>query len=44
MLGIEQSIPYIAEGLDIDPSRREDVLDEAIRSLPRLIGKEDAGR
>lgn len=44
MLGIEQSIPYIAEGLDIDPSRREAVLDKAISSLPRLIGKKDGGR
>ena len=33
MLGIETCVPYIAEGLDIDPARRDEVLEQAIAGL-----------
>ncbi len=33
MLGIETCIPYILEGLDIDPQRREQILQQAIGNL-----------
>ena len=33
MLGIPECIPYIVEGLDIDPTQRDTILDQAIRSL-----------
>ncbi len=33
MLGITECIPYIIEGLDIDPSKREDILARAIEEL-----------
>lgn len=45
MLGIEECIPYILEGMDIDPMRREDILAKAISELPhnRTIMKGDGG-
>ena len=33
MLGIKECVPYIIEGLDIDPARRQDILDRAVRRL-----------
>lgn len=46
MLGIETCVPYIAEGLDIDPARRDEVLEQAIAGCkarravwpPRMCG------
>lgn len=34
MLGINECVPYIIEGMDVDPSRREAILNEAIAGLP----------
>lgn len=33
MLGIKRCVPYTLEGMDIDPSKREDILSEAIARL-----------
>ena len=33
MLGIPTCVPYIIEGMDIDPNQRENLLAEAIRRL-----------
>ena len=33
MLGIPKCIPYIIEGLDIDPTQRESILNQAIQGL-----------
>jgi FMN-dependent NADH-azoreductase len=34
MLGIQVCVPYLLEGMDIDPSKRQYILEDAIRRLP----------
>ena len=41
MLGIETCVPYILEGLDVDPARREAVLEDGIRRLKAQCGEEN---
>ena len=36
MLGIEESVPYILEGMDIDLSKRDMLLKQAIDSLANI--------
>lgn len=35
MLGIAECTPFIVEGMDIDPSRREEILARAVAALPQ---------
>ena len=39
MLGIPECVPYILEGLDLDPARRDAVLEEGIFQLKSLLGE-----
>lgn len=39
MLGIPECVPFFLEGMDIDPSRREEILARAIAALPRVRGE-----
>ena len=40
MLGIPECVPYILEGLDIDPAQRETVLAEGILRLRSQLAED----